>query len=113
MTVHRLVQEALTNAVKHAPGAPVSVSLRGETDAIRVSVHNDIGAVRDSDLRMSGGGYGISGMRGRVHQVGGDFEAGPDGSGGWRVSARVPRYADRRRQQKLYVDEPDIRAVGK
>jgi signal transduction histidine kinase len=90
--VHRLVQEALTNAVKHAAGAPISMTLQGDGDAMVVQVRNGAGSAGESDLTRSGGGYGLVGMRERVLQVGGDIEAGPDGAGGWRVIARVPRY---------------------
>ncbi|MFC8731430.1 histidine kinase [Luteimicrobium sp. NPDC057192] len=94
---YRVVQEAVTNAVRHAPGAPVTVRVSVEGDALRVEVVNARGAgtpARASSARRPGGvgRYGVSGMRDRVEALGGRLEAGPDGAG-WAVRATFPLLA--------------------
>jgi signal transduction histidine kinase len=92
--IHRVVQEAITNALKHAPGAAITITLRGGDDAVVVEVRNPAAQsmpATAAGLGLTGGGQGLAGMRERVHHYGGDFQAGPDGDGGWRVSARLPR----------------------
>ena len=86
----RIVTEALTNALKHAPGAPVTVVVRATSGGLTVTVEN--GAARNSpdDLARAGGGYGLTAMRDRVLACGGRFEAGPAMDGGWRVRAVLP-----------------------
>jgi signal transduction histidine kinase len=86
----RVVTEALTNALKHAPGAPVTVDVRAAGGELTVTVEN--GAARHSpdDLARAGGGYGLTGMRDRVLARGGHFDAGPAAGGGWRVQAVLP-----------------------
>jgi signal transduction histidine kinase len=88
---YRLVQEAVTNAMKHAPGAPIRIFVRGQDTSIEVEVLNRsaIGAV--SGLEGTGGGHGLAGMRERVTRCGGAFEAGPTRDQGWRVVAWLPR----------------------
>jgi signal transduction histidine kinase len=86
----RIVTEALTNALKHAPGAPVTVDLRTAGGALTVTVENGASGNTRTDLARSGGGYGLKGMRDRVLAHGGRFEAGPAGDGGWRVPAVLP-----------------------
>jgi signal transduction histidine kinase len=91
LTLYRVAQEALTNVVKHAPGARAEVGLRFEDEQVTVSVANDDDrrSPPPSLLAESGGGYGIQGIRERVLLVGGSVEAGPT-EGGWLVRARVP-----------------------
>lgn len=94
--VHRVIQEAITNAVKHAPGAAITVTLHGGDDLIEVAVQNLAAGSAPAGataLGPTGGGHGLAGMRERVHRSGGDFRAGPDCTGGWDVSARLPRRA--------------------
>ncbi|HXL94964.1 MAG TPA: ATP-binding protein [Streptosporangiaceae bacterium] len=86
----RIVTEALTNALKHAPGAPVTVDLRTAGGVLTVTVGNGASRNIRIDLARSGGGYGLTGMRDRVLAHGGRFEAGPAGDGGWRVRAVLP-----------------------
>ena len=87
--VYRVVQEALTNAARHAPGAArVVVSLTGAATGAVVEVL-DSGAGQDP-APQPGGGFGIIGMRERVEALGGVLSAGPLDRGGWRVHAEVP-----------------------
>lgn len=85
MAVYRLLQEALTNAGKHAPGAPATVRLEYGPHVLTVIVDNPTvpGTV------TAGGGQGLPGMRERVRQVGGTVTAGAFGDH-WRVEAVVP-----------------------
>lgn len=87
-TAYRVVQEALTNVRKHAPGARVEVSLTGGPgEGLTVAVHNsaDGGAAR-----RDGTGFGLLGLRERVELVNGRLDHGFADDGGWRVSAWLP-----------------------
>jgi signal transduction histidine kinase len=89
---YRIVQEALTNALRHAgPAAGASVSLVYEPDRVLLEIVDD-GPVStaNSDQPMPGFGHGIAGMRERALAVGGEFEAGPQPAGGFRVRATLP-----------------------
>jgi signal transduction histidine kinase len=90
LVAFRVVQEALSNAARHATGAEVTVRVRWLPDAVRVQVHNgagdDNGAGEDTG---SGGGTGLVGMRERVAAVGGFLVAGP-GPDGYTVDATLP-----------------------
>ena len=85
---YRVVQEALTNALKHAPGAEVSVTLREDIGGLEVVIVNSRPGAMPSGLEGVGGGRGLMGMRERVAAAGGSFDAGPTHAGGWRVAAR-------------------------
>jgi signal transduction histidine kinase len=89
VSVYRIVQEALTNANRHAgPGATVDVLVTCTASDVDVVVADDgrgASAVRDDVV-----GYGLVGMRERVMAAGGSFRAGPHRGGGWRVSATIP-----------------------
>jgi signal transduction histidine kinase len=91
--VLRVVQEALTNVRKHAPGAAVSVSITSDDSAVVVVVENrlpaPVTAGAPTDLAGSGSGYGLRGMRERAQLLGGTLTAGPV-EDGWRVQLRVP-----------------------
>jgi signal transduction histidine kinase len=92
--VLRVVQEALTNVRKHAPGASVSVALHAgdlaEPDVVLVVDDHPNGIARGpSPLAATGGGYGVQGMRERAQALGGTLTAGARGDG-WRVELRVP-----------------------
>jgi signal transduction histidine kinase len=85
---YRLVQEALTNAVKHAgPRATVTVTIATAPDGTVVAVDDDGGGHGRCRQAVPGAGVGLRGIRERVHAAGGSFEAGPSG-GGFRVRAR-------------------------
>ncbi|GAB4048389.1 hypothetical protein GCM10028775_12420 [Catellatospora paridis] len=87
--VYRLVQESLTNVVKHAPGAPVRVGVRCAADGVHVTVEND----RPPGGRGAGlpsSGHGLIGLSERVDLLGGQFAALPLPGGGFRVTALIP-----------------------
>ncbi|WP_409234696.1 sensor histidine kinase [Streptomyces sp. PA5.6] len=90
-TVHRVVQEALTNAAKHAPGAHVTVTLTRDGPATTVTVTNGRSGGESSRATPSpaGGGSGLRALRTRVTDLDGTLSAGPHGDG-FRVTARLP-----------------------
>jgi len=88
LSAYRIVQEALTNVLKHAPGAEVTVGVRCGQDDIEIMVSDD-GAGMSTAVPASGG-HGLIGMRERAAVAGGDFEAGPLSAHGFRVRARLP-----------------------
>lgn len=89
--LHRVVQESLTNARKHAPGAPVRLELDQRPDSVRVVATNPAPAnVPGSLLAAGGSGIGLEGLRQRVEMLGGAFQAAPADDGGFRVSAVLP-----------------------
>lgn len=90
-TVHHIVQEALSNIRKHAPGSPASVRIGYEPDGLRVSVRNRRPTSRpDPQLVACGSGSGLVGLRQRVEVMGGTFDAGPTADGGFWVEASLP-----------------------
>lgn len=88
LAVYRLVQESLTNVVRHAPGARASVSLDYTDADLRVQVHNSTSPGQGAS--GEGSGNGIPGMAERVHALGGEFHAGPVTDDGFTVDARIP-----------------------
>ncbi|QLE76182.1 ATP-binding protein [Streptomyces rectiverticillatus] len=88
---YRVVQEALTNAAKHAPGAEVSVTVESGAGETAVTVVTGPGPGPTAASPAPGGGTGLLGLRERVALAGGEFTAGPCGDGGaFEVSARLP-----------------------
>ncbi|MEZ0158642.1 sensor histidine kinase, partial [Streptomyces griseorubens] len=91
LVAYRVVQEALTNALKYATGEPTRVVLRhgGETLGIKVTTDGpaDVPAPRKPDLT---GGRGLAGLRARVRLLDGELEAGPRPEGGFEVRATIP-----------------------
>jgi signal transduction histidine kinase len=90
---YRCLQEALTNAVKHAPGALTKVVARSVAGEIQIDVEN--GPAREPDAARgqsgsTGGGRGLAGMRERVTGLGGSFAAGPTPDGGFQVRLSMP-----------------------
>ncbi len=84
LTAYRVVQEALTNARRHAPGAAVDVELAYGTECLRVRV-------RDNGPGPNGsGGHGLAGMRERIAMVGGTLNTGPAPISGFLVEASLP-----------------------
>jgi signal transduction histidine kinase len=88
LTVYRLVQEALTNTLKHGgAGARATVRLEFLPGELRVDIDDDgAGAAAPATASI---GSGLVGMQERVHAYGGDVQAGPGQPGGWKVSARL------------------------
>jgi signal transduction histidine kinase len=87
LAAYRIVQESLSNALRHSPGAPVEVRMSSAESEIELSIANGPGSCRPP----SGDGTGLAGIRERVALVGGRCEAGPSPDGGFRVWARLPR----------------------
>ncbi|HET6287469.1 MAG TPA: histidine kinase [Amycolatopsis sp.] len=86
LTAYRIAQEALTNAVKHAPGGRAVLDIRSRGGILTVEVRNDLQPGRLDD---GGTGLGLLNMRERAAAVGGTLAAGPSG-GGWLVRAELP-----------------------
>jgi signal transduction histidine kinase len=123
---YRIVQEALTNALKHAPEASIAVELRYEPDSLVVEVANGpVPATTGGGRRPAvSGGQGLTGLQERARLVGGMVHAGPAGDGGFRVAGVLPygpqsphasqggrRRADPGREVATFVDAAnDFRA---
>jgi signal transduction histidine kinase len=86
LTAYRLVQEGLTNALKHAQASHAEVVVQYGEGFVEVTVSDDGHGVGSGD----GGGHGLVGMRERVSVYGGELEAGPRAGGGYRLRARLP-----------------------
>ncbi len=92
-TVYRIVQEALTNAHKHAPGARVRVRVRYDQAEVGLEVCNTRPTRPvDAGLVGTGSGVGLASLRRRVELVGGTLDAGPAPEGGFCVAATLPAY---------------------
>ncbi|MFH9293583.1 sensor histidine kinase [Streptomyces sp. NPDC017520] len=90
LSAYRIVQEALANVVRHAPGARTRVLVTPNNGHLLVLVVNGPAATRASPLETSGTGHGLVGMRERVRLTGGTLDTGPLPDGGFRVAARMP-----------------------
>jgi two-component system sensor histidine kinase UhpB len=84
-TLYRIVQESLSNAVRHGAPSRIAVTIAIENGQALAEVSND-GAAAEAGAR----GYGLTGMAERVAAAGGALSAGPEPGGGWKVSARLP-----------------------
>jgi len=88
LTAYRVVQEGLTNALKHAPGADVTVRVTGDADRLVIEV-----ADRGGESRTGPGtGFGLIGLRERAALYGGHLDSGPTAEG-WRLRVELPRQA--------------------
>lgn len=94
-SVYRVVQEAVTNAMKHAPGAQIDIAIAGDSGTVEVRVANQLALLPRSGLEDAGGSHGLAGMKERVQEARGTFNAGPTPEGGWEVVARLPRHPHR------------------
>jgi signal transduction histidine kinase len=88
LTAYRIVQESLTNAIRHAGPATAAISLVYHHDELCIDV-TDTGRGQPATARSSGG-HGLAGMRERAAAIGGVVETGPRPAGGYRVAARLP-----------------------
>jgi signal transduction histidine kinase len=87
---YRIVQESLSNASQHAPGAAVTVSVGQDSTAVLLRVANGPGGPADLSGDERGPGHGLAGMHERVALLGGRLSAGPASGGGFVVSAVLP-----------------------
>ncbi|BEP13092.1 histidine kinase [Acidothermaceae bacterium B102] len=91
---YRIVQESVTNVLRHADADTVSVSLAVEGGTLLIEVSNDGPPVGEpAAAALPRKGHGLLGMQERAHDVGGTVSAGPQLQGGWLVSARLPMSA--------------------
>ncbi|MGG8409095.1 sensor histidine kinase [Streptomyces sp. 12297] len=103
---YRIVQEALTNAYKHAPGAAIAVELRYEDDSLVVEIANGPAAGPGAGEVVSGG-QGLTGLRERARLVGGMVHAGASPDGGFRVAGVLPYGAEQAGPVVAPVDAAD------
>ncbi|MEV2253535.1 sensor histidine kinase [Streptomyces sp. NPDC050147] len=92
LAAYRIVQEALTNVIKHAEARHVAVSVAVADDRLAVEITDDGRSTAEAEREREGEGegYGLIGMRERATTMGGDLDAGPVRGGGWRVRALLP-----------------------
>lgn len=109
LAAFRIIQEALTNVVRHSGSRAAHVLLRYDSGDVHVWVDDDGPAVTGGD---SGGGNGLVGMRERAAALGGEAEAGPRADGGFRVRARLPFTAPDERPAGAYRPHDPGRAAG-
>jgi signal transduction histidine kinase len=88
LSAYRIVQEALSNAARYAPGAKIEIEVRYGGDRLSVTVTDD--GPRTGQPETSGGGHGLVGMYERVGMLGGTLTAGPRVAGGFEVRAELP-----------------------
>lgn len=96
LSVHRIVQECLSNALRHAPGAAIDIRVRrasGPNRTIEVAVTNGPATTSVDASTYGSGGHGLLGMRERVAMLGGSLQVGPLPDGGYRVHATLPEDA--------------------
>ena len=86
LSAYRIVQESLTNVLRHARATSASVLVRYADDAVELEIVDDGAGAANGD----GGGHGLIGMRERVALLGGRLDAGPEPEGGFGVRARIP-----------------------
>jgi signal transduction histidine kinase len=89
--VPRIVQEALTNVRRHAPGAAVDVELHYADDAVRLRIRDNGPGPRGS---LPAGGHSLLGMRERAAAVGGELNTGPALGGGFLIETLLPAKPD-------------------
>jgi signal transduction histidine kinase len=89
LTAYRIVQEAVTNVLKHANARCLRVGVAFQRNLLDLEVVDD-GSPNGSSTVSEGGGHGLIGMRERAHVFGGTITAGASAAGGWAVHARLP-----------------------
>ncbi|MFF1646864.1 sensor histidine kinase [Streptomyces sp. NPDC058240] len=88
---YRILQEGLTNALRHGAGGPIEVRLAAAPDVLELSVVNRTGAGTGAGRgAFPTSGHGLTGLAERVRLLHGEFEAGPDGPRHWRLTVRLP-----------------------
>ncbi len=87
---YRIVQESLTNASQHAPGAAVTVSVGQDSGTVMLRIANGPAGTAAAAPGKHAPGHGLTGMRERVVLLGGSLSAGPEPDGGFAVSAVLP-----------------------
>ena len=95
LSAYRILQEALSNAMRHAPGSAVRVEFAYAPSALVIKVRNDPCAAQDGHADEDGAGHGLIGMRERAGMLGGHLEAGPTEDGGFLVTVVLPDTGDR------------------
>jgi signal transduction histidine kinase len=90
LAFYRIVQEALTNATKHAPGSDVLLRIDWSASSVHLTISNTRPAAAPHGLMDEGTGHGLLGMRERAAAAGGTADAGPAAAGGYRVTATLP-----------------------
>ncbi|MEV6275674.1 histidine kinase [Nocardia sp. NPDC051832] len=105
LALYRIAQESLSNASRHAPGAPVRVELSSGSD-LMLRVGNGPGTTPARP--SSNGGHGIAGMQARALAAGGELLAGPRPDGGYQVEARLPLSPALLNTPDLAVDAPPV-----
>jgi signal transduction histidine kinase len=99
LSAYRIVQEALSNALRHAPGATVTVTITRDSRMLELAIVNGParmpvpGSPQRETGQLAGAGFGLRGMRERAGAVGGSVEYGALDAGGWQVSAVLPAQA--------------------
>jgi signal transduction histidine kinase len=94
VSAYRIVQEALTNSLRHGAGRPVTVRVGVEAGDLVVEVTDRAPASGRHEASLSGG-QGLVGMAERARLLGGSVTAGPNDLGGWTVAARLPVVEER------------------
>jgi signal transduction histidine kinase len=87
---YRVIQEALTNAMRHAPGAGVDVTINEAADGVAIRIENGPPNGNGPGPDLRGAGRGLAGLKDRASACGGFLTAGPTSSGGWLVRVEVP-----------------------
>jgi signal transduction histidine kinase len=93
VSVYRIVQEALTNVLKHAGPARADVTIGCTREAVTIEITDN--GTGQPDHQAPAGGHGLAGMRERIAVFGGELAAGPRPGGGFTVRARLPAGAGR------------------
>ncbi len=111
LVTYRLVQEALTNAIKHAGSARAEVHVRADADELELIVRDTGRPPPHGRGRDDGPGHGLVGMRERVALYGGEFQAGTRAEGGFQVHARIPLRGNLSARQEPTVSPPPERSL--
>ena len=93
VSAYRVVQEGLTNALKHSPGSSITIEVTRTRGYLDVDLRNGPSAAQPATdgLARTGGANGINGLRERISAIGGTLSAGPSPDDGWQLRARLPQ----------------------